>query len=88
MFVDTPAGVLEPVMTSIGTEKGYRGTAEDKCVRYDIPTKKLIFDNNQDFCYNGVDVTPVCKKKLGDFKVSLGVFTPSYFGNSSWIWKC
>ena len=56
---------MEAVLTSIGTDQGYRGTAADKCVRYDVPTKKLVFDNNQDFCYKGVDIKPVCKKKLG-----------------------
>ena len=64
-MLDSPDGKVETVLTSIGTDKSYRGAAGDKCVRYDLSTKTLIHDNNQDFCYNGLDVKPVCKKKLG-----------------------
>ena len=65
--IDTVTSVLRGVFANIGTQNGYRGINGDRCVRYDLATKKLMFDNNQDICYNGVGGKAVCKKNLGIF---------------------
>ena len=64
-IADTSDGAIKSVLTSINTEKGYRGNNKDKCVRFDTNAKTLIFDDNKEVCDTGVGTKPVCKKHIG-----------------------